>query len=378
MPLTSNRRSHFRAGDWVEVRTKEEILRTLDHDAQLDRLPFMPQMLAYCGKRFRVAKRAHKFCDTANSTGARQIPNTVLLESVRCDGLAFGGCEMRCVIFWKEAWLKRVEGPDDSPQDAGPHGTIPSGCGEADVWAATRLDDRRGEQPIYRCQATEMPHASRPLSIGAFRQYVEDYTSGNARAHEIIMALLFLGFHTLAEAGLGLGSPLRWMYDTIQRVRSRWPYPCRPGLLVRGSRTPSARLDLQPGEVVRVKSYREILTTVDEGLRNRGMNFHPEMVPHCGKKFPVLMRVGKLIDEKTGRLMTLKNECIVLDGADCLGRYTKPLRCPRACYPYWREIWLERVSRCDAPTVDASLVLAEAGQSSAVRLQKGSDKDTQI
>ena len=57
---------NWRAGDWVEVRTKEEILRTLDKKGQLDGLPFMPQMFNYCGKRFQVYKRAHKTCDTVN------------------------------------------------------------------------------------------------------------------------------------------------------------------------------------------------------------------------------------------------------------------------------------------------------------------------
>ena len=39
----------FRAGEWVQVRTKEEILSTLDAKGQLDELPFMPEMLRYCG-----------------------------------------------------------------------------------------------------------------------------------------------------------------------------------------------------------------------------------------------------------------------------------------------------------------------------------------
>jgi hypothetical protein len=51
--------SRLRAGDWVQVRTREEILGTLDSRGMLDELPFMPEMLAYCGKRMRVGKRAH-------------------------------------------------------------------------------------------------------------------------------------------------------------------------------------------------------------------------------------------------------------------------------------------------------------------------------
>ena len=42
------------AGDWVEVRNKEEILRSLDNNGQLDGMPLMPEMLQSCGKRFQV------------------------------------------------------------------------------------------------------------------------------------------------------------------------------------------------------------------------------------------------------------------------------------------------------------------------------------
>ena len=45
-------------GDWVEVRSKEEILRTLDASGQLDGMPFMPEMVRFCGKRSQVHKRS--------------------------------------------------------------------------------------------------------------------------------------------------------------------------------------------------------------------------------------------------------------------------------------------------------------------------------
>ena len=38
------------AGDWVEVRSKAEILSTLDENGRLEGLPFMPQMFQYCGQ----------------------------------------------------------------------------------------------------------------------------------------------------------------------------------------------------------------------------------------------------------------------------------------------------------------------------------------
>ena len=53
-----------RAGDSVIVRSKEEILRTLDKNGRLDGMPFMPQMFEYCGKRpyQTVAKQNPKEC----------------------------------------------------------------------------------------------------------------------------------------------------------------------------------------------------------------------------------------------------------------------------------------------------------------------------
>ena len=45
-------------------RTEEEILRTLDADGRLEGVPFMPEMLRFCGREFRVRARAHKVCDT--------------------------------------------------------------------------------------------------------------------------------------------------------------------------------------------------------------------------------------------------------------------------------------------------------------------------
>jgi hypothetical protein len=48
----------------------------------------------------------------------------------------------------------------------------------------------------------------------------------------------------------------------------------------------------------------------------------------------------------------MSNELIVLEGAGCEGRYTDPLHCPRASYPYWREVWLERVEEKSSPVAD--------------------------
>src|SRR5437867_2933228 len=101
--------SCFRAGDLVDVRSKEEILATLDHRGCLDGMPFMPEMLQYCGRRFRVGAVAHKTCETAQKTfKARRLQPTVHIAGLRCDGSAHDGCQADCNLFWRDAWLKAV------------------------------------------------------------------------------------------------------------------------------------------------------------------------------------------------------------------------------------------------------------------------------
>jgi hypothetical protein len=347
--MMNNMRYH--GGEMVEVRSKEEILKTLDKQGQLEGLPFMPQMFQYCGQRFRVYKRAHKTCDTVTGDcKGRKMKRAVHLEGIRCNGQAYGGCDADCLIFWKEAWLKRVTEaclpPAVSPNQKPRGGTVEiSGCREEDVWAATKASTSENTaNPVYVCQITQLLAATDPLSSWDIRQYAEDLASGNIGLGRMACGFIYMGYNFLINAGIGLGRPLRWIYDFFQRLWGGIPYPRKLGRIAVGSKTPSVYLDLQPGEWVRVKSYGEILATLDAKNKNRGLYFDAEMVPYCGRTFRVLKRVNRILDEKTGRLTEFKNPCIMLEGAVCEARYSEcRLFCPRSIPSYWREIWLERV-----------------------------------
>jgi hypothetical protein len=112
-----------------------------------------------------------------------------------------------------------------------------------------------------------------------------------------------------------------------------------------GSRsTPTEPLDLRPGDLVKVRSPDEIAATLDERGFNRGLSFDREMLPYCGRTFRVKDRVGKIIDDKTGRLLKIAKDSLILEGAVCSGERTAGCWfCPREIYPFWREAWLQRV-----------------------------------
>jgi hypothetical protein len=349
--------SEFRAGELVEVRSKEEILRTLDRNGRLEELPFMPEMFRYCGRRFHVYKRAHKTCDFVNKTGIRKLVRAVHLEGLRCDGSAHGGCQAECLFFWKDAWLKRVgesEAAKPSPIPRSGSGACFScrtagGCTELEVLAATRAagESPNAPDPTYVCQATQLPQFTQPMAWWDFGQYLEDCRSGNVSSvWQLFPRLLFRMYDNLVNLGIGIGPGLRWLYDRFQSLWGGIPFPAGPGKIPAGSKTPSCSIDLKPGELVRVKDQQAILETVDIYRRNRGMSFSAEMTPYCGGTYRVHSRVSQIIDEKTGKMLKMKNACIILEGVICQARYNKKMiMCPRATYPYWREIWLERANQ---------------------------------
>ena len=337
----------LRAGDVIEVRSEAEILATLDEQGALDGLPFMPEMLQFCGKRFRVEKRADKTCNTITVMESRRLHDTVHLENLRCSGTDHGGCQAQCYLFWKEAWLKRV--PEQDAATARHSGASenrtqsgPVACDRERLYRMTqRQDVPPGEEIHYRCQATDLLKASEPLPWWDVRQYWRDIRSGNVGAFHVFKVFLFRLFLKSLKLGIGYRAQL-WAYNRFQAWRGGTPYPYRDGLLEK--KTPRETLNLQPGELVRIKSHAEILETLNREKKNRGMLFGEEMVPYCGGVYRVRSRVERILDERTGKMTTLPGECLILDGVVCQGDYSeKRLFCPRKIYPYWREIWLRRV-----------------------------------
>jgi len=330
----------LKPGDVVEVRSPAEILSTLDGDASMDSMPFMPEMLRHSGRRFTVSRRVEKICDTVSGgpPNSRRMRDTVLLDDLRCDGSGHGGCQAGCRVYWKEAWLRRVD-PATEPE---PPQT--DGRGELEELAlrGTRATRQVDGAPagVYRCQATEGLRATEPLKSYDLRQYIRELTSGNVR----LLRLLRVAARSLSDL------VRRWlrMFPDPPLKNGGVPVPARP------------QLSLKPGDVVEVRSPDEIAPTIDDNGRTRGLSFDREMLPFCGGRYRVRDRVEKIIDERTGQMIEISSDCLILDGVVCSGECsTGRWFCPRAIYPYWREAWLRRVDE-EGNTLSANGSSAEA------------------
>ena len=327
----------LRSGEWVVVRSKEEILATLDKNGRLEGLPFMPEMFEYCDRRVRVSKSAHKTCGPVNGRYvALQTTNLVHL-GYRCDGKAHDGCQNCCLIFWHNAWLRPADAPAPAANgsssyshadgiattrlpDSTPAANGPIGCTHADVIAATRLPDLNGAKR-YSCQATALQSYTRPLKWWDARAYWKSYRTRNHTLRELIRGISFNVFCMIAGShGERFGA--RRLYDTFQAWRGGIPFPRRFGLVPPGKQTPVITRGLKAGDYVRIKSHQEILETLTHDGKNRGLYFDAELVPFCGRLFRVKAMVESFIDEEEGVMRHMKTPAAILENVYCLSLYT--------------------------------------------------------
>ncbi len=289
-------------GDWVEVLPARRIGAMLDGDGTLERLPFMPEMLPFCGRRFRVLMRAETTCVHPPQRPFRRLDGCVVLQDVRCDGGSHAGCQLGCTILWKEAWLKRVDGPGVD--------------GPAEATTGLILSVKRADDPdAYTCQGTALVMATRPGVPGwTPGQYVRFLRVRTFSAVELARMFQRVAWRKLSAA-----------------ARRVWPPRPLPSASV-------GALGLKPGEWVQVKSREEIASTLDARGRARGLGISPDMYAFCGRRMRVLERVETILSEETGRPLAIR-DTVFLEGCVC-DRYWG---CARRMPFMWREAWLRRI-----------------------------------
>jgi hypothetical protein len=106
-------------GELVEIKSEEEIRRSLDATGKNRGLGFMPEMWPYCGQQGRVLRRVEKICLEESSRTVRAMKDTVILDGLFCQGNGIG-CDRACFYFWREEWLRRVPSSSIQPMHQGP------------------------------------------------------------------------------------------------------------------------------------------------------------------------------------------------------------------------------------------------------------------
>jgi hypothetical protein len=102
---------NLRPGELVRVRGLDEIEQTLDTAGHNRGLYFDPEQAPFAGHAFRVGHRVERMISEETGRMIELKAPTVVLESVFCGG-KYSSCRMFCpksaCLFWREAWLERV------------------------------------------------------------------------------------------------------------------------------------------------------------------------------------------------------------------------------------------------------------------------------
>jgi hypothetical protein len=293
----------------IRVKSPKEIFKTLDENGCKDNLPFMPEMLQYCGKEFIISCKVEKTCvDNPTMYMAEFINNDVyFLNDLRCSGEFHDGCQRACRIFWKEDWLEELNYNLKETSDE---------LNTSDE--LTRKLKVKKTDEVYFCQSTELRNATKPLSMKEkIQKLFCDYKNRNYNLIHLIKLVVF---------------PLLRKFQ--KKIKDTEP----KGQL---TTTPTEVLNLQPGELVEIKSFNEIKQTLDVSGRNKGLLFDSDMIQFCGKRFKVRNRLDKMILERNGKMIEVKNT-VILDGVTCQCFFAFG-GCPRKEFQFWREVWLKRV-----------------------------------
>jgi hypothetical protein len=123
--------------------------------------------------------------------------------------------------------------------------------------------------------------------------------------------------------------------------------------------------DLVVGDLVEVKTWAEIRTTLDAQGCLEQLPFMPEMLAMCGQRAHVFRCVHRLFDYRKSRRMRHMSGAVLLVGAVCGG--SKHGGCEAACHTIWKSAWLRRVERsADAAGAPAAADRADPPQDTAV------------
>jgi hypothetical protein len=303
----------FKPREWVQVRSFREIAATLDDDGTLDGLPFMPEMLPFCGRQFQILRRAEKTCLEVPRGWylIRDFKNNdvFFLDGLRCSGASHDGCQRACLLFWKSAWLEPAPAREQASEPAGETAT------------PSRVLKTKNGQQRYFCQSTQLRDATndRPLGkLEILRKLLREFRTGAVDARETVSLS---------------------MVPLYRKIRDR--LVGRPRLRGTLQRTPVGDLGLRPGEIVEIRSVNEMRETLDAEGRNRGLPCDIELKKFCGKRYRVFGRLDRMISEATGEMREVKGT-VLLEGNTCLCARVLG-GCPRQEFCYWREVWLRRV-----------------------------------
>ncbi len=115
MPTASDdktiRGAALTAGDWVRIKPAAELSRAMDRNSKNRGLWFDRDMLKHAGQSYRVRGRVDRLIDVASGKMITVKTPCITLDGLHASGEFQGFGEQHDFLYWREAWLERLDAP---------------------------------------------------------------------------------------------------------------------------------------------------------------------------------------------------------------------------------------------------------------------------
>jgi hypothetical protein len=107
---------HLKPGEAIRVKSRAQVVETLDANSRNRGMGICDEVLRCCGKEAEVRWRVDRLIDERTGT-MREISDTVALQNIRGDRTLgeeclcyyeLGDCPRGEIMYWREIWLERV------------------------------------------------------------------------------------------------------------------------------------------------------------------------------------------------------------------------------------------------------------------------------
>lgn len=137
----------------------------------------------------------------------------------------------------------------------------------------------------------------------------------------------------------------------LQKIKGM-VFLCKIKLIRMTSSTPtkllaknSNRGQIKAGDIVKVKTKKEIQGMLDERSKYKGCSFIGRMYEYCGNNYTVFKEVNYFFDEAKQKMCKCKN-IVLLEEVTCSGKQKMFFEsCDRSCFYFWHVDWLDKLER---------------------------------
>jgi len=105
----------------------------------------------------------------------------------------------------------------------------------------------------------------------------------------------------------------------------------------------SSGVGLEIGDTVKVRSYPQIKSTLNDKGCFKGLSFQENMEKYCNNAYKVL-KIPQYVLDQGGMKINRCKDVVILSGLYCNGKGTVLEEgCDRCCLHYWKTDWLRKV-----------------------------------